>query len=110
MSAAAHDLLDMFAELVADKLAAKMRAPLSTYSSTNLPPGITRRKFAERCLRIAEARKDGRVWVVPVEAYEAALRVGAKAKPKLTVVPVPVRRQPDTVSILAASGIHVRKR
>ena len=96
-------LLDQLADMVAERVAAKLgTARPATYSSTNLPPGITRRTFNARCKTIPEATRDGKVWRCPVDAYERALHK-----------PAPVvqlhRDKPDTIALLAASGVRVRR-
>lgn len=99
----ADDILNTLADLLADRVAARLSARPAIYSSTALPPGITRRTFHARCRTIPEAVRDGRVWRCPVDAYERAVRTPAPV--------VPIRRpKPDTVALLAASGISVKGR
>jgi len=96
-------IIDQLAELLAERVAAKLGAVRSaTYSSTNLPPGITRRTFNARCRSIPEATRDGKVWRCPVEAYERHLSRPAAPAPK-----PPVR--PDTIALLSSAGVKVRR-
>lgn len=98
----ADAILDALAELVAERVAARLQQRPALYSSTSLPPGITRRTFHARCRSIPEATRDGKVWRCPVDAYERALHTPAPV--------VPIRRErPDTVALLAASGISVKR-
>jgi len=52
------------------------------YTSKQLPPGCpSRTAFNDRCRFIKEAYRDGKVWVCPVEAYQQAMKRGARATP-----------------------------
>ena len=96
-------ILDQLADLVAERVAARLgSARPAVYSSTNLPPGITRRTFNARCKSIPEATRDGKVWRCPVDAYERHLSRPATEAPK-----PPVR--PDTIALLSSAGVRVRR-
>lgn len=45
-------------------------------TSNALPPGVSRRSFAERCRsgRVAGARRDGQVWIATAAAWRASSR------------------------------------
>jgi hypothetical protein len=74
--------------------------PAEHYTSSSPPPGITRRRFNARCKSIPEARLDGKVWVVPVEAYQRSLkRPIARAKPQAI----------DPIELLRASGMKFKR-
>ncbi len=43
------------------------------YSSTALPPDVhSRAMFARICRGVPEARRQGKIWVVPLDAWERA--------------------------------------
>ena len=75
---AAHDLLDGLLDALADRIAARMASPPGRqgYSSRELPPRTTRRRFAEVCRsgRVADARRDGGCWECSRAAWELARR------------------------------------
>ena len=84
--------LEEILELIATRVAAKVVSAQSegaragtTYSSTSLPPGMSRKRFNELCRqRSAQGdksiRKIGRVWVAPSEAFEKRARPGLLEK------------------------------
>jgi hypothetical protein len=53
------------------------------YTSQALPPGCpSRSAFNDRCRFIDAAYRDGKVWVCPVDAYQTAMRRGARPTPR----------------------------
>jgi hypothetical protein len=85
-------------------LAPQTEAP-RVYTSINLPPGCrTRETFNNRVRHIPEAYQDGKVWVCPVDAYEAAVRRGGRrTAPKKAE---PERPKVNHRAILATLGKH----
>lgn len=87
--------VDAFAELVAEKVLARMQAPTTHYSTrkgATLPPGKSRAWALANLKTISGARKVGRDWVIAAEDYEAwvvkqdtarAARAAAGGKPGL---------------------------
>ena len=82
---------------LASALATTDRGP---FTSLELPPGCTRRRFAERCAEIAEATKDGRVWVCPCDAWERVAR--RRASPVVAIEP----ENDSAASLLAKAGVR----
>jgi hypothetical protein len=64
-------LVDWFADRIAARISNREPA---TYSSRDLPPRYSRRRFAEVCRsgRVADAKRDGRDWVCSYDAWQAA--------------------------------------
>jgi hypothetical protein len=75
-------LLDAFLDEVAERVALRLnsRVEHAVYSSQQLPPRCSRRRFAEVCRsgRVRGARRDGRDWVCTREAWEGR-RSGQRA-------------------------------
>lgn len=70
---------------IADIVVAELRAQGfgGVYTSKNLPPGCrTRAAFSDRCRFIEGAYRDGKVWVCPIDAYQAAMRRGSRPQPR----------------------------
>ena len=65
-------LLDALADRIARRIAT--RPERETYSSRELPPRCSRRRFAELCRsgRIDGAHREGRDWICTRQAWEAA--------------------------------------
>ena len=59
-----------------DELLDELAAPSAAedYSSTSLPLGVSRRRFAEVCRTIPNARREGHVWRVAKADWHAARR------------------------------------
>jgi hypothetical protein len=70
------DLLGAVLDLLADRIAQRIAsAPeRERYSSRELPPRTTRRRFSELCRSggVADARRDGRDWTCSRAAWESA--------------------------------------
>ena len=69
------DVLSMVLDEIVDRIARRLglRTEHETYSSVDLPPRCLRRRFVESCRsgRVANAWKDGRIWVCSREAWQA---------------------------------------
>lgn len=70
-------ILEVLADLVAERCAARLGAvsSASEYTSKNLPPGMSRRAFNDRCKRLADlgdarVRRRGRQWVATRESID----------------------------------------
>jgi hypothetical protein len=80
-------ILEVFADLIAKRCAALLGAvSASEYTSKNLPGGMSRRTFNDRCKRLADlgdrrVRRRGRQWVAARDAIdETPARRRAPAK------------------------------
>lgn len=102
------DLLGALVALFADAVAVRLGAARSeSYTSLDLPPRCTRRRFREECRRIPEARKHGAVWVVPRSAWEAH-----RTRRRGVVLPSPAPAVPSTLDarateLLSRAGLRV---
>ena len=95
------ELLDALAERIAIRLAAGREC--DAYSSTDLPPRCSRRRFAELCRsgRVVDARQEGRAWVCSRQTWEAArVRRPAPARRSVTT-------QAQADALLARAGLRV---
>jgi hypothetical protein len=99
------DVLDLLADKLADRIA--RRGTATVYSSVSLPPGIKRRAFNERCRGIPEARKDGVIWSVSVDAYDRAVRRGPQPR-KATAAAVEPAND-DAMELLRQAGAKRRR-
>lgn len=72
--------------------------PARVYSSLDLPRGVSRRVFRERCCAglVRGAHREGRVWICSREAYHASV---GRAAPALRVV---AQREDDAALAAAA--------
>jgi hypothetical protein len=96
--AAAHSLAEEIADLVIARLRAEGIG--GVYTSKTLPPGCpSREAFNDRCRFIDSAYLDGKVWVCPVDDYQAAMRRGSRPKARARKVE---RVAFDRVGALAA--------
>lgn len=71
-----ENLLGVLLDALADRLAHRINSPREreVYSSSDLPPRCSRRRFAEVCRsgRVADARREGREWTCSRAAWRAA--------------------------------------
>ncbi len=104
------DLLGALLDALADRIAARIGAvrERETYSSRDLPPRTTRRRFAEVCRsgRVLDARREGRDWICSRAAWEVA-RHRASAPPAMpaTADARPLAGRAD--ELLARAGLRV---
>ena len=107
---------DVVAELLAlfrEEMRAAVREAMGegrgeNYSSHDLPPRVTRRRFRELCARgaIAGARKEGAIWVCPRQAWHEARR----RTPRSPTNPAPVEGTPLAAradALLSRAGLRV---
>ncbi len=106
------DLLAMLRALFREDVRAVVREELGrgdpdTYTSARLPPNTTSRRFRELAPRIAGAVKRGRVWIVPVRAWNEyrTRRRGVARTVEASAATADLDRQAD--ELLAASGLRV---
>lgn len=109
-------VLDALIDALADRLVARMgdRRERQVYTSDDLPPRTSRRRFAEVCRsgRVAGARREGRHWTCSLVAWETA-RTRTRAS---TIAPAAADVPPATLaaraeSLLERSGLRlVRER
>lgn len=61
-------------QIVRDELARALGSTSDDYSSINLPRGVSRRSFRERCAsgRVDGARREGRIWTCSRSAWHAS--------------------------------------
>jgi hypothetical protein len=101
---------DSFLEALLDALADRIATRIGTardcyrYSSRDLPPRCSRRRFAEVCRsgRVADAARDGRDWVCSREAWEAA-RAWSAVPSRMTSAGTQARAD----ALLARAGLRV---
>jgi hypothetical protein len=72
ITAAIAAVLDALADRIAERIGTRREREI--YSSRELPPRCSRRRFAELCRsgRVPGARREGRDWTCSREAWEAA--------------------------------------
>jgi hypothetical protein len=104
--------LDALLDELADRLATRILSTSrhETYSSRDLPPRCSRRRFAELCRsgRVVGARREGREWVCAREAWEAErTRAYAPVVTKTTVKATSLDAKAD--ALLARAGLRVVK-
>jgi hypothetical protein len=99
-------LLDALADRIAMRLTTR---PPETYSSRDLPPRCSRRRFAEisRSGRIDGASREGRDWICTRAAWEAA-----RSRKANGAAPVAVPIEPPSLSaradeLLKRAGLRV---
>ena len=99
----ADDILDALAELLAERVAAKLQpkpVDAGVYSSEQLPPDCPSRKRFHVVVRaIPGAEKRGRAWFVPADAWRAA-------RVKRTVEPNAAPTADNVDAIIAAAGFR----
>lgn len=99
---AAEDILNALADLVADRVAERLKvgqAP-KVYTQDHPPPGMKKRTFLEHCYRGTwPNRKAGRLRVVTAEDYETWRNSR----------PLRAAREPEPVEIIADEDEYVRK-
>jgi hypothetical protein len=101
--------LDVMADLVAERCAARLGSIAPTeYTSSSPPPGMSRRTFNDRCKQLADrsdarVRKPGRQWVASREAIDE--------KPVRRRVPVTVVQGPwSPQAALEAAGVRAQRK
>jgi hypothetical protein len=104
------DLLSVVLDALADRIAARIGSTREreTYSSCDLPPRTSRRRFAELCRsgRVADARRHGRDWSCSREAWEGArTRRAPQTTRDRPVLPVALRDRAD--ALLSRAGLRV---
>lgn len=85
------ELVATLADEIADRVARRLEAKLGTreeYTSRALPPGVSRARFVRVAPTIPGARREGRTWIVPRAAWEAA-RTGRRGEAARAVASVP---------------------
>lgn len=103
------EALAMLLDAIADRLAARIasRDQRETYSSRELPPRCSRRRFAEVCRtgRVADAEREGRDWTCSRAAWQSAR--ARKPAPRIVepTTPTPLTEQADR--LLARAGLRV---
>ena len=106
-----RDTIDALIDSLADRIAARIltAGKRETYSSRDLPPRCSRRRFAELCRSgcVAGARREGREWVCSVSAWEAAR--ARKPKPNSPGSPRATTLDAKADALLACSGLRVVK-
>ena len=102
------DVLGVLLDALADRLASRILTTRerSVYTSLDLPPHTTRRRFREVCPRISEATKHGSLWSVPRDAWDAyRLRRRGIARASESTAPTPLAARAD--ALLARAGLRV---
>lgn len=97
---------------VMDELAGRVAVRLltlrggETYSSCDLPPRCSRRRFAELCRsgRVGDAHREGRDWICSRDAWHAA-----RARKPATPQPQERCLSAKADALLARSGLRVVK-
>lgn len=106
-----RDSLDALIDWLADRIAARLitGAQRETYSSCDLPPRCSRRRFAELCRsgRVIGARREGREWVCSQSAWDAARAQRAKPTSQLQRRVTTLDAKAD--ALLARQGLRVVK-
>jgi hypothetical protein len=105
------DVLGVLVAAIADAVAARLGATArDAYTSLDLPPHTTRRRFREVLSsgRVAGATKDGAVWTCSRAAWDAARRRPPRvATAATTSASVATSRTADVDRLLRASGLRV---
>jgi hypothetical protein len=103
-------LLDAAIDVLLDEIARRLAVRLDlarereVYTSDRLPPDCrTRRRFAECCRRIPEARKMGRAWAVSREAWERA----RARRPPTAPPPETTSIDDDADRLLTRAGLRI---
>ena len=99
--------LDDLLDALADRIALRIRSQREreTYSSQDLPPRCSRRRFRELCKsgRVVGAMRDGRSWTCTREAWESARRHA----PRKTAAPIAAKLNDRADALLASSGLRI---
>ena len=103
-----QQLADLLGRLVDERVAVRLAelgiVNVDVYSTTTLPPRVSRRTFNEACRKIPAARKEGRAWVCPAAAWREVRSAAPKprgcAGPKLALV------EADPHALLEAAGLR----
>jgi hypothetical protein len=98
-------LLDALADRIAERIGSTREREI--YSSRELPPRTTRRRFAEVCRsgRVLDARRQGRDWTCSRLAWEASRSRKPSALPAATSAPTTLDARAD--ALLARNGLRV---
>jgi hypothetical protein len=103
------DLLSLILDALADRIAARIGSTREreAYSSCDLPPRTSRRRFAEVCRsgRVADARREGRNWSCSRGAWEAARARRAFPRAANNLAPSSLSERAD--ALLARAGLRV---
>jgi hypothetical protein len=103
------DLLGALLDLLADRIAARIKTgpERERYTSRELPPRTTRRRFAEVCRsgRVFDARREGQDWTCSRQAWESA-------RARRPASPPPTSRETQSLDarateLLSRAGLRV---
>ena len=102
-------LLGVLLDALADRVAARigLHTERTVYTSLDLPPCCTRRRFREVAPRIPEATKQGALWIVPRVAWDAyrTRRSGTARRVEASATTPDLDRQAD--ELLREAGLRV---
>jgi len=105
------DVLAVLLDALADRIAARIgvRAERDTYSSRDLPPRCSRRRFAELCRsgRVADARREGREWMCSRDAWLDARAHRSSPSPAEAPTRIPPTIDAQANALLARAGLRV---
>jgi hypothetical protein len=106
------DPLAIVLDMLADRIAARIGSvrEREVFTSVDLPPHVTRRRYAELCRsgRIAGATRDGAIWTCTRAAWEASRRRAAKVTAPARELAAP-ELEAEATELLASAGLRVMR-